>query len=32
LLGAKVSHVTENNYSMQFILHISGKNKKMLGN
>jgi hypothetical protein len=26
LLGAKTNHVTEKNYSMQFILYISGKN------
>jgi hypothetical protein len=26
LLGAKVSLVSEKNYLMQFILHISGKN------
>jgi hypothetical protein len=30
LLGAKVSHVTEKNYLMQFILHINGKNLKEL--
>jgi hypothetical protein len=31
LLGAKASHVTKKNYSMQFILHISvGKNLKMI--